>query len=48
MNTATRPWTFRRVRNLGAGLVAIILIPGGLLLAVLAWLYRHSRKGDTT
>lgn len=45
MNTANHAWTVERMRNLGAALAAILL-PGGLLLAVLAWLYRQSRKGD--
>lgn len=38
--------TLRRLRNFSAGLVAVIVIPGGLLLVALVWINRHWRKGD--
>lgn len=47
MNITAHPPTLRRLRNFSAGLVAVIVISGGLLLVMLAWIYRHWRKGDT-
>ncbi len=45
MNITAHPPALRYLRNFSAGLVAVMVIPGGLLLVALTWIYRHWRKG---